>query len=102
MIERDETSDESVAIDFDHEGSQGSFKIFGKTGEFKMEQKVTGDVLTGRFGNHLRNEDFKSANECQFGDYCLGTDFRFFFPFSSAAKTLVGVDFSLKLLTVEP
>ena len=90
MIERDETSDESVAIDFDHEGSQGSFKIFGETGEFKMEQKVTGDVLTGRFGNHLRNEDFKSANECQFGDYCLGTDFDFF-HFSLAAKTLVGV-----------
>ena len=77
LIERDVTSDEPVVADYNHQGSQGSFQIFGKTGEFKLEQKVTGDVLTGRFGNHLTNEDFKAAEKCEFGDYCLGTGFRF-------------------------
>ena len=72
MIERDETT----TVDFDHDGSQGSFQIFGNTGEFKMVQKATGSVLTGRFGNHLTNEDFESTKECQFGDYCLGKHFR--------------------------
>ena len=77
LIERDvESSEESVAIDFDHQGLQGSFQIFGKTGEFKLEQKVTGDVLTGRIGNHLTIDDFKAAEKCEFGDYCLGTGFR--------------------------
>ena len=76
LIERDE----STTVDFDHEGAQGSFQIFGSTGEFKMQQKATGDVLTGRFGHHLSKEDFESAKECQFGDYCLGKDF---FDFSS-------------------
>ena len=77
LIERDvESSEESVAVNFDHQGSQGSFQIFGKTGEFKLEQKVTGDVLTGRIGNHLTIDDFKAAEKCEFGDYCLGTGFR--------------------------
>ena len=84
LIERDE----STVDDFYHEGSQGSFQIFGSTGELKMQQKATGDVLTGRFGHHLSKEDFESAKECQFGDYCLGTDFFDFSrgPFSNISR----------------